>query len=161
MHGGHLKTGQDSPSNRKAYIKKAYLQAKIRSRLERGWLGHLKGKIDPTTGKRDSVQVEFDPNDGDIQRSYLTHTHPSDNPSPITALPSDVDLMSVLDSVNEYQIQGGVIYSGPYYTVFVPLAKARKSANCKRYLDAVKRGDIEDALIELKKIGFDVETGKM
>lgn len=149
-------------SRHKDYLRKAYITARRRSNNEHGWLGHVKsGSINPTTGNRNSVQVKFNPRDPDIQNSYLTHTHPSENPSPLTAMPSDVDLMSVLDSVSEHGIIGGVIFSGPFYTVFVPSSDARKSVNCRRYLTALKRGDIEDSLIELKRIGFDVETGKM
>lgn len=143
------------------YLRKAYITARRPSTRELGWLGHVKGNANPTTGKRDSVQIKFDPNDAQIQNSYMTHTHPSDNPSPLGALPSEQDLESVLNSCIDHGIQGGVIFCGPYYTVYAPTTKAKNRTNYRRYLEAVSRNDIEDAFVELKRCGWDVETGKM
>ena len=132
--------------------KQAYIAKHIPSTHEVGWLGHKKFK-----GRKDSVQIKFDPTDPDIKNKYIFHTHPSDEPSALSAMPSMADLDSAIDSA-ENGVMGIVTFSGPYYSITVPTNKA-STTKIKRYREAIARGDIEDAIKEMEKMGFDIETG--
>lgn len=137
----------------------AYVPETSPSDKEIGWLGHYEGK--KSIGDEASVQIEFDPNNPKIKDSFIYHTHPSNDPSPLTAMPSIVDLESVASMAKKHKIKGSTIFSGHFYTVIVPTSRACGKKDPKPYEDALKRGDIEDALKALEEIGFDVETGKL
>lgn len=140
----------------------AYIPKSSPSENEIGWLGHGGDVVgEKSIGDKESVQIKFNPEDDKIKDSFIYHTHPSKNPSPLTAMPSIVDLESVASMASKHKIKGSTIFSGDFYTVFVPTAKACGKKNPKPYEDALMRGDIEDALKQLEIIGFDVETGKL
>lgn len=139
-------------------MRQAYIAKGAPSSNEIGWLGHSSKR---STGDKKSVQIEFDPTDPKIKNSFMYHTHPADEPSPLTAMPSIVDLESAASMAKKHESKGSTIFSGDFYTVIVPTKKAVGKKNPRPYEDALKRGDIEDALKELEKLGFDVETGKL
>lgn len=138
-------------------MRQSYIPKSFPSTNEIGWLGHKK----KFTGDKKSVQIQFDPNDPEIKDNFIYHTHPADEPSPLTAMPSIVDLETAASISKKHGVKGSTIFSGDYYTVLVPTKNAVGKKNPKPYEEALMRGDIEDALKELEKIGFDVETGKL
>lgn len=150
-----LEVSIDPQIQRQAYIAKS-----SPSNNEVGWLGHKERET--FKGTKDRVQVKFDPTDEEIKENYIYHTHPSENPSPLTAMPSGQDLMSAVESA-KYGIQGIVIFSGKskqFYTVVVPTNRTDLSkSKINRYEEAIKRGDIEDSIKHLERMKFDVETG--
>ena len=133
----------------------AYIARRHKGDPEVGWLGHIEKEF---KGQKDKVQIEFDPNDPEIKKMYIYHTHPADEPSPFTALPSEQDLQSAVENL-EYGLRGIVVFSGDFYTIAAPIKPDNKIYT--KYVEAVKRHDIDDAINELEKIGFDVETGKL
>lgn len=137
----------------KDIMRQSYIAKSAPSSHEIGWLGHKK-----FSGTKKDVQIKFDPNDKDIKDKFIYHTHPNENPSPLTAMPSVADLETAIKNL-EHELRGIVVFSGDFYTVIVPTTTARKQL--KRYEDALKRGDIEDAIKELDRCGFDVETGEI
>jgi hypothetical protein len=135
--------------------KQAYIAKSAPSTHEIGWLGHKR-----FSGDKKSVQIKFDPSDPDIKDNYIFHTHPyDDDASALRAMPSHTDLQTAIDSA-EYGLMGMVVFCGPYYSVVVPTTKA-KDITTNSYEDAINRGDIEDAIKEIERIGFDIETGKL
>lgn len=140
-------------------MRQSYIAKNAPSTHEIGWLGHK--NVQKSTGDKKSVQIKFDPNDPEIKNNFVYHTHPSDEPSPLTAMPSIVDLETAASMSKQHGVKGSTIFSGNYYTVIVPTKRATGRKNPKPYEQAIQRGDIEDALKELEKIGFDVETGKL
>lgn len=138
----------------KDLVRNSYIAKSAPSSHEIGWLGHKR-----FSGDKESVQVKFDPNDEKIKDSFIYHTHPNDNPSPLTAMPSEQDLISAVMNI-EHGLRGIVIFSGEYYTIVVPTEKV-KSSHFKQYMNAIEDGDIEDAIKKLEHDGFDVETGKL
>lgn len=141
-------------------MKDAYIAKNAPSTHEIGWLGHKRFH-----GTKDRVQVSFDPSDKAMQDKYVYHTHPSESPNQLSAFPSGQDLESAARQAN-YGLMGSVIFSGPYYTVVVPTERAVNRAvdgrklSVARYDQALKRGDIEDAIRQLDLMGFDIETGE-
>jgi len=135
--------------------KNAYIAKSAPSTHEIGWLGHRKFR-----GSKESVQIRFDPTDPDIKDNYIFHTHPSDEPSPIRAMPSETDLQTAANST-EHGLMGTVIFCGPFYTVIMPTTRTKDRIMARRYEEAIRRGDMEDAIKEIEKLGFDIETGEV
>ena len=135
-------------------VRHAYIAKNAPSEHEIGWLGHKRFK-----GDEKHVQIKFDPSDPEIQDKFTYHTHPADEPTPLTALPSEQDLIAAA-MATDVGLRGIVIFSGNFYTVIVPTERV-KGGHFKQYIDCLSRGDIEDAIKELEKAGFDVETGKL
>lgn len=135
-------------------VRQAYIAKSAPSKNEIGWLGHKK-----FSGNEKQVQIEFDPSNPEIQDKFTYHTHPAEEPSPLTAMPSEQDLISAVMAV-DVGLRGIAIFSGEFYTVVVPTDSVRK-AHFKEYMDAISRGDVEDAIKELERCGFDIETGKL
>lgn len=137
-------------------VRASYIAKSAPSTHEIGWLGHKKFR-----GTKDKVQVKFDPNDPEIQEQYLFHTHPyEDEATPLHAMPSTQDLTQAAQIV-QHGLKGIVIFSGEYYTIIVPTDKVKNRLHASSYEDALKRGDIEDAIKGIEKLGFDIETGKL
>lgn len=137
-------------------IRASYIAKSAPSTHEIGWLGHKKFK-----GTKEKVQIEFDPNDEKIQDEYLYHTHPVDgDATPFNAMPSEQDLESAKSVVTK-GLKGIVVFAHPYYTVITATKKTKEKTNYNRYIEAIKRNDIEDAVKEIEKLGFDIETGKL
>ena len=152
------KTG--SLKHRQAARQSAYITNTAPSNQEIGWIGHRKKM---SKGSKTDVQIKFNPNDPDIKDNYIYHTHPITNrkeQNPLSAMPSEQDLLTAL-KVTQDGLQGVVTYHGKYYTVVVPTSKIKPKTNYKKYNDSLHRGDIEDAIKELEKLGFDIETGKL
>lgn len=146
--------------NKKAAKKYAYIVRSAPSNKEIGFIGHTPNK--KFTGDKESVQIEFDPSDPDIKDNYVYHTHPvgPEGPNPIRALPSEQDLISAVENAH-HGLVGLVIYNGNYYTVIVPTTRVKGKMNVRNYIKALNRGDIEDALKALERLGFDIETGEL
>lgn len=137
-------------------VRASYVAKSAPSSHEIGWLGHKKFR-----GSKDKVQVKFDPNDEQIKDKYIYHTHPyRGNSNPLYAMPSAQDL-KVAVQVIQQGLRGIVIFAGKYYTVIAPTEKASAEAKMFSYDKALKRGDIEDAIREIEKLGFDIETGEI
>lgn len=151
-YGSLIKEANTAPE----LIRASYIAKSAPSTHEIGWLGHKKFK-----GTKDKVQVEFDPSDEKIQDEYLYHTHPVEgNATPFNAMPSEQDLESA-KSVATKGLKGIVVFAHPYYTVITATDKTKEKSNYTRYIEAIKRSDIEDAVKEIEKLGFDIETGKL
>lgn len=143
--------GLDPEVRRASYIAKS-----APSTHEIGWLGHKKFR-----GSKDKVQIKFDPNDPQIKDKYIYHTHPyEDAPTPLHAMPSEQDLIEATNVIRQ-GMKGIVIFSGQYYTVVVPTDKVKEKLFANSYNKALQRGDIEDAIKEIERLGFDIETGEV
>lgn len=139
----------------KDVMRASYIAKSAPSTHEIGWLGHKKFR-----GTKDKVQVKFDPSDEKIKDQYMYHTHPvQGEASPLNAMPSGQDLLSAIQ-VTSKGLKGIVVFAKPYYTVIVPTNKVKEKPNFKRYETSLSNGDIEDAVKEIEKLGFDIETGK-
>lgn len=137
-------------------VRASYIAKSAPSSHEIGWLGHKKFR-----GSKDKVQVKFDPNDEQIKDKYIYHTHPYRGESnPLYSMPSAQDL-KVAASIIKQGLRGIVIFAGKYYTVIAPTEDVSPDSKLFGYDKALKRGDIEDALKELERLGFDVETGEI
>lgn len=139
----------------KDVMRASYIAKSAPSTHEIGWLGHKKYK-----GTKDRVQVKFDPSDEKIKDQYMYHTHPvQGDANPLFAMPSGQDLLSAIE-VTAKGLKGIVVFAKPYYTIIVPTQKVNEKPNFKRYETSLSNGDIEDAVKEIEKLGFDIETGK-
>lgn len=137
-------------------IRASYIAKSAPSTHEIGWLGHKKFR-----GTKDKVQIEFDPSDPKIQQQYLFHTHPyEDEATPLHAMPSTQDLIQAA-SVTKKGLKGIVIFSGHFYTIIVPTDKVKDRLQARAYEQALKGGDMEDAVKAIERLGFDIETGKI
>lgn len=146
--------------NQLAARRYAYIAKHAPSTQEIGWLGHDPGKR--FKGDREKVQIKFDPSDPQIKDKYVYHTHPigPEGPNPLRALPSEEDLILAINN-SQYGLTGLVIYNGQYYTIVVPTTKMKDRLNTSSYDRALKRGDIEDSIKALERMGFDIETGQI
>lgn len=134
-------------------MRQSYIAKNAPSTHEIGWLGHKR-----FSGTAKDVQIKFDPQDQTLKDKFVYHTHPAEDPSPLTALPSKKDLETAVSNT-EFGLRGIVVFSGDYYTIIVPTGKTKR--NLDGFETAAQRGDIEDAIKELEKCGFDIETGEL
>ncbi len=146
----------DETSTAPEIIRASYIAKSAPSTHEIGWLGHKKFK-----GTKEKVQIAFDPSDEKIRDEYIYHTHPvQGDATPFNAMPSEQDLDSAKSVVTK-GLKGIVVFAHPYYTVITATDKTKEKSNYKRYIEAIQRSDIEDAVKEIEKLGFDIETGKL
>ena len=127
---------------------------------EVGFVGHNIGAdkpYDKFVGTETDVKLRYQPGPETVNQ-FTYHTHPSNEPSPLMALPSEQDLISAINGLKT-GLRGMTIYSGPYFTTLVPSERARTS-NISNYINAVHNGDLEGAIAILKNMGFDIETGQ-
>jgi len=121
---------------------------------EVAWVGRDK-KI--FHGGKNKVEVRVDPSN---KNEYVSHTHPADNPSEFTALPSVEDLRSAVEMFKQ-GFPGVIVFSGEHFTIVKP---RRKNIILLGYEEAVKKAirknDIDIALDKLRSMGFDVGIGK-
>ena len=102
-----------------------------------------------THGNKESIAVKSN-ND-----NWVVHTHPVDEPSEFSALPSEQDLRTLADN---QEIPGIVIISGDYYTI---LRRSKENISVVGYNDALYSNDIEKILMKLRNMGFEVKIGSM
>lgn len=122
---------------------------------ELGWVGGKKFR-----GNKDSVNIEYTPGDDKVVGQFAYHTHPvpQGQDNVIFSFPSVQDLESAAQ-MSVHGIRGITIFAGSYYTAIAPV-DISKTRNYNRYVSAMKRGDIEDAIAAIKWCGFDIETGQ-
>lgn len=126
-------------------------------------------------GHKDRININVDLAKDDID--FVTHTHPIEGgPGTVLgAMPSSQDIMSMLnlamrsgqDTINTLtnifindpsDIEGMIIWHGPWYTVTIPGDKVNLSM-LRRYEETVKRGEFDDAVSLIERMGFHFQYG--
>src|SRR3989304_347780 len=92
------------------FIRQSYIAKNAPSDHEIGWLGQKR-----LQGTKRDVQIKFDPTDPELKEKFIYHTHPAEEPSSATALPSLRDLETSIQNT-ELGLRGIVVFSGDYYT---------------------------------------------
>ena len=111
-----------------------------------------KGKI--FTGGKKEAEGQY--RRSDIEKGdWAHHTHPSDDPSPHTVLPSATDIMSAIRAYED-GIEGSKIDSGSFAFYFQPAGNAFrvKEHMLKKYREEHSKGSTKRALDELSRLGF-------
>jgi hypothetical protein len=111
-----------------------------------------KGKI--FTGGKKEAEGQY--RRSDIEKGdWAHHTHPSDDPTPHTVLPSDTDILSAIKAYED-GIEGSKIDSGEFSFYFQPEGKAFKVKKhmLRKFKEEQAKGSTKGALDELSRLGF-------
>ena len=97
----------------------------------------------------------------DKTRTYTTieHTHPAENPSPFTAMPSKQDLETLIKNIDN--VKKFYIYSGDYFTTIeATRPKPTVPAGYENTLkEAANKNNIKIIIEKLEQAGFNIGVG--
>ena len=133
----------DALTDVQSHVKRSVMPS---SEHELAW--SIGGENSVAHGTKDQVKIS-----PDKPGTWIAHTHPAEEPSWFTALPSEQDLKSLVDM----DIPGIVVLSGQFFTI---VKQVRDNPTIVGYEQALASGDMDTILGKLKSMSFDVKFGE-